>query len=134
MSEHNLESLVKAAMEKIHEMAECETVVGAPIVVNEHTTIIPVSKVSLGFASGGSDLPTKSAKDCFGGGSGAGITISPLAFIAVTDGEVKLLQMTMNAAKENAAINMIPEVIDKVTAFLDKRKADKSAEAETEEE
>lgn len=130
MSEHNLESLVKSAMEKIHEIAECETVVGSPIVVNEHTTIIPVSKVSLGFASGGSDLPTKSAKDCFGGGSGAGITISPLAFIAITDGEVKLLQMTMNAAKENAAINMIPEVIDKVTAFLDKRKAEKSEEEE----
>lgn len=132
MSEQHLESLVGTAMEKIKAMADCETVVGKPIVVNEHTTIIPVSKVSLGFASGGSDLPTSSAKDCFGGGSGAGITINPLAFIAITDGEVKLLQMTVNASKENAAINMIPEVIDKVTAFLDKKKAEKAENSDEE--
>ena len=117
MSEQHLESLVGTAMEKIKAMADCETVVGKPIVVNEHTT---------------SDLPTSSAKDCFGGGSGAGITINPLAFIAITDGEVKLLQMTVNASKENAAINMIPEVIDKVTAFLDKKKADKAEKADEE--
>ncbi len=123
MSEQNLENLVKAATEKIHEIADCETVIGKPIVVNEHVTIIPVSKVSVGFASGGSDLPTSVAKDCFGGGAGAGITINPLAFITITDGDVKLLQMTMNAAKENALINMVPEVIDKVTAFIDKKKA-----------
>lgn len=122
MSEQNLESLVKTAMEKIREMADCETIIGKPIVVNEHTTIIPISKVSLGFASGGSDLPTKTSKDCFGGGSGAGITINPIAFITVTDGEVRLLQMTMNASKENALINMIPDVVDKVTAFIDKKK------------
>ena len=126
MSENNLENLVKSAMEKIREMIDCETVVGKPIVVNESTTIIPVSKVSFGFATGGSDLPSKSAKDLFGGGSRAGITISPLAFIAVTNGEVKLLQMSMNAAKENAVINMVPDVIDKVTAYLDKKKEEKA--------
>lgn len=125
MSANNLENLVKTAMEKIREMVDCETVVGKPIVVNADTTIIPVSKVSFGFASGGSDLPNKSGSDMFGGGSGAGITISPLAFIAVTNGEVKLLQMSMNAAKENAIVNLVPEVIDKVTDFLGKKKADK---------
>lgn len=58
-----LEGLVKTAMEKVHEMVDCETIVGKPIVTADGTTIIPVSKVSFGFASGGSDLPTKSTKD-----------------------------------------------------------------------
>ena len=93
MSENTkLESLVKTAMEKIREMTDCETVVGKPIVTSDGTTVIPVSKVSFGFASGGSDLPTKTTKDQFGGGSGAGITIQPMAFIVIHNGETKLLQ------------------------------------------
>lgn len=127
MSENTkIEGLVKTAMEKIHDMIDCETVVGKPIVTADGTTIIPVSKVSLGFASGGSDLPTKSTKDQFGGGSGAGITIQPIAFIAISGGEVKLLQLSMNSTKENAVINMVPEVIDKITDFIDKKTKDKA--------
>lgn len=123
-----IEGLVKTAMEKIHEMVDCETVVGKPIVTADGTTIIPVSKVSFGFASGGSDLPTKSTKETFGGGSGAGITIQPIAFIAVYKGEVKLLQITANASKENAIVNMVPEVIDKITEFLNKKSEDSNDE------
>ena len=129
MSENTkIEGLVKTAMEKIHEMIDCETVVGKPIMTADGTTIIPVSKVSFGFASGGSDLPTKSTKETFGGGSGAGITIQPLAFIAVYKGEVKLLQLTANAAKENAIVNMVPEVIEKITDFIDKKTGKKDEE------
>lgn len=128
MSENTkIEGLVKMAMEKVHEMAACETVVGKPIVTGDGTTIIPVSKVSVGFASGGSDLPTKS-KETFGGGSGGGVTITPLAFIAVYQGEVKLLQLTANAPKENAIIDMVPQVIDKITDFIDKKKSEKAEE------
>lgn len=122
MSENHLESLVTGAMEKIKEMVDCETIIGKPITVADGTTIIPVSKVSFGFASGGSDLPTKNAKDLFGGGSGAGITISPIAFIAISHGDVRLLQLSMNASKENAVVNLVPEVIDKITEFLNKKK------------
>ncbi|MBQ8107415.1 MAG: GerW family sporulation protein [Ruminococcus sp.] len=128
MSENTkIEGLVKMAMEKVHEMAACETVVGKPIVTGDGTTIIPVSKVSVGFASGGSDLPTK-CKETFGGGSGGGVTITPLAFIAVYQGEVKLLQLTANAPKENAIIDMVPQVIDKITDFIDKKKSEKAEE------
>ncbi|MGN0623453.1 MAG: GerW family sporulation protein [Oscillospiraceae bacterium] len=123
-----LESLVKTAMEKIKEMTECETVIGKPIVTADGTTIIPVSKVSLGFASGGSDLPTKSTKDQFGGGSGAGITIQPMAFIVVHDGETKLLQMTTNTSYQNAVVNAVPEVVDKIIDFVDKKTGKKESE------
>ncbi len=122
MAENNLENLVKSSMDKIHEMVDCQTVVGQPVVTADGTTIIPVSKISFGFASGGSDLPTKSAKDQFGGGSGAGISITPIAFITISNGDVKLLQLTMDAAPSNSAINMVPEVIDKITDFISKKK------------
>lgn len=124
-----IEGLVKTALEKVRELAECETVVGKPIVTADGTTIIPVSKISVGFASGGSDLPTKTTKETFGGGSGGGVTITPVAFIAVYQGEAKLLQLTANAPKENAVIDMVPQVIDKITSFIDKKK-DSSDDAE----
>ena len=121
-----IEGLVKTAMDKVREMADCETVVGKPIVTADGTTIIPVSKISVGFASGGSDLPTKSTKETFGGG----VTIQPIAFIAVYKGEAKLLQLSMNATKENAIINMVPEVIDKITDFLGKKSDDEDEDEE----
>ncbi len=131
MSEQNknLESLVKTAMEKIREMCTAETVIGDPINTPNGTTIIPVSKVSVGFASGGSDLPSKQAKDLFGGGTGGGVTIQPLAFITIMpDGNVKLLQLTINAPKENAALAILPEIIDKISDMVKKPKADDSTE------
>lgn len=123
MSDNGLEKLVETAMQKIHELADCETVVGKPIIA-DGTTIIPISKVSVGFTSGGSDLPTKGSKDLFGGGTAGGVTLQPLAFITITNGEIKLLQMSVNASKENALINMIPDVVDKITDFINNRKTD----------
>ena len=132
-----IEGLVKTAMDKVREMADCETVVGKPIVTADGTTIIPVSKISVGFASGGSDLPTKSTKETFGGGSGGGVTIQPIAFITVYKGEAKLLQLsivlsfgTQKMSKENAIINMVPEVIDKITDFLGKKSDDEDEDEE----
>lgn len=123
MKDNNLEKLVDTAMQKIHELADCETVVGKPIIA-DGTTIIPISKVSVGFTSGGSDLPTKGSKDLFGGGTAGGVTMQPIAFITITNGEAKLLQMSVNASKENALINMVPDVIDKITSFINKKSDD----------
>ncbi len=130
----NLEILVKTAIEKIRDMVDTETIIGKPITTSNGTTIIPVSKVSVGFGSGGSDLPTKQAKDLFGGGAGGGVSIQPIAFITILpDGNVKLLQMTINATKENAALALIPDIVDKITGIISKGKTD-SASEETEEE
>lgn len=119
----NLEILVRTAIEKIKEVADTETVIGKPILTNNGTTIIPVSKISVGFGSGGSDLPTKQARDFFGGGAGGGVSIQPIAFITIMpDGNVKLLQMTINAPKENAALALIPDVVDKVVGIISKGK------------
>lgn len=119
-----IEALVNTAMAKVKELADGEAIVGKPIVTADGTTVIPVSKVSVGFASGGSDLPTKN-KETFGGGSGGGITITPVAFIAIYKGEVKLLQLTANSPQGNAIIDMVPTVLDKITSFIDSKKAEK---------
>lgn len=125
----NLEILVKTAIEKIRDMVDTETIIGKPITTSNGTTIIPVSKVSVGFGSGGSDLPTKQAKDLFGGGAGGGVTIQPIAFITIMpDGNVKLLQMTINASKENAALALIPDIVDKISGIISKGKTDSAPE------
>ena len=125
----NLEVLVKTAIEKVKELADTETVIGKPIVTGNGTTIIPVSKISVGFGSGGSDLPTKQAGELFGGGAGGGVSIQPIAFITIMpDGNVKLLQMTINAPKENAALALIPDVVDKISGIISKNKTDSPTE------
>ena len=92
--EHPIGSLMDTTMEKIKEMIDVNTIIGEPITSPDGTLIIPVSKVSYGFAAGGSDLPTKKEnKDCFGGGSGAGVTIQPVAFLTVYQGDVRLVSV-----------------------------------------
>ena len=133
MNEKNsyLENLVKGAIEKIKEMVDVQTIIGEPVSAPNGTVIVPVSKVSIGFGSGGSDLPTKNAKDLFGGGVGGGVTISPVAFIVIAaDGSVKLLQLTVNAPKENAALALVPDIVEKITSMIgkDKNKEESSKE------
>ncbi|HOV41236.1 MAG TPA: GerW family sporulation protein [Oscillospiraceae bacterium] len=126
--EHPIEGLIKTTMEKIREMVDVDTIIGDPITISEGVVIVPVSKVSFGFASGGSDLPAKTAKDLFGGGGGAGISIQPVAFLVVSNGDVKLLQMSMNANTPNAIINMVPEMFDKISSLFNKKDSDENGE------
>lgn len=117
--DHAVNGLMGTTIEKIREMIDVNTIIGNPITTPEGATIIPVSKVSFGFASGGSDIPSKSQKELFGGGAGAGVSVQPLAFICVSpNGDTKLLQMSVNAKKENAIINTIPELIDKISDMV----------------
>ena len=123
MSDHPINSLMDTTMEKIKEMVDGNTVIGDPITSPDGTIIIPVSKVSYGFASGGSDLPTKKEnKDCFGGGSGAGVTIQPLAFLTVCKGQVTLMPIEKYDGAADRVVGMVPELVDKVTALFKKDK------------
>lgn len=122
MSEHAINGFVGISMEKIRTMVDANTMMGDPIVCGDGTTVIPVSKVSVGFGSGGSDLPTRTSKEYFGGGAGGGISIKPVGFLVVKDGDVKLVQMTMEADKFNVLLDMVPGLIEKVTAAVSKKK------------
>ena len=129
--EHPIGNLMNTTMDKIKEMVDVNTIVGEPITSPDGTLIIPVSKVSYGFAAGGSDLPTKKEnKDCFGGGSGAGITIQPVAFLTVYKGEVKMLPIEKYDGATDRVVGMIPDLVDKLTEVVDKLKGKKDAPAE----
>lgn len=122
MAEHPIEGMMDTTLEKIKQMVDVNSVIGDPITTPDGTTIIPISKVNYGFASGGSDLPTKvPEKQYFGGGTGAGITITPVAFLVVANGQVRLLRVD---AGSNTAVDRLidqaPEIIDKVNGMIHK--------------
>lgn len=125
-----IQDLMGVTMEKIREMVDVQTIIGDPIIVSETVTIIPVSKVSYGFASGGSDLPVKSnPKDLFGGGAGAGVSIQPVAFLVVQEDGVRLLQMDEAGDALSSAIRSVPEVVDRISNLVKKSGKDKKESA-----
>ena len=123
--EHPIGSLMDTTMEKIKEMIDVNTIIGEPITSPDGRLFIPVSKVSYGFAAGGSDLPTKKEnKDCFGGGSGAGVTIQPVAFLTVYQGDVRLVSVDREECTADKLVNMIPDVLKKVKGVFKKDKSE----------
>ena len=121
MSEHPIQGLMDVTLEKIKSMVDSNTIIGNPINMADGTMILPVSKVTFGFASGGSDFPTKPSKELFGGGSGAGVSISPIAFLVVHEGNVRLLQLSDTSNSLDRAIGMMPEMVDKVSDLFSKK-------------
>ena len=124
MSEKSAGAILSSTIEKIRDLVDTSTIIGEAIYAEGGITIIPVSKVTYGFASGGADFPSKSNKELFGGGGGAGVTITPVAFLVINDGEVTLKHIT---AYDNAAervVNLVPEMFDKVTSLVKKTKKD----------
>lgn len=129
---HPINDLMSTTMQKIREMVDVNTIVGQPISTPEGITLIPVSKLSFGFASGGSDYVSKNHKpgdaNTFGGGSGAGVNITPVAFLIVKGDSVRLLPVDPPAASTvDRIIETVPDVVDKVTDFLEKKKEDKES-------
>lgn len=130
MKEQSAAGILGTTIEKIRELVDVSTIIGEPMCLDSGMTIIPISKVSYGFASGGSDFPSKTNAQLFGGGGGAGVTITPVAFLIVSDGEVTLKHIT---AYDNAAervVNLVPEMFDKVTSVVNKTIKKKEAQAQ----
>lgn len=124
---HPIEGLMSTTLENIKKMVDVDTIIGNPITTESGVTIIPVSKLSYGFASGGSDFG-KQQKDLFGGGSGAGISVIPQAFLVINGSDVKLLQLSTSNNTADKAVNMIPEVIEMIGGMLKKDGKEKKAE------
>lgn len=135
MSDTPIEGLMDTTLEKIRQMVDVNTVIGTPITTPDGTTIIPVSKVVYGFASGGSEFGSKKAdnKTLFGGGTGAGVTINPIAFISISNGDVKLLNIADYQNSQDRAVGMIPEMFDKIVGLFKKDKPKEQSEQKTEE-
>lgn len=123
MKDQSAAGILATTIEKVRQLVDVSTIVGEPIALSDEITVIPVSKVTYGFASGGSDFPSKNNTQLFGGGGGAGVTINPVAFLVLKNGEVTLKHITSNDNAAERFVNMVPEVIDKVSDVVTKVKS-----------
>ncbi len=133
MSEHPIEGLMVTAMNSIQDMIDVNTIIGEPIETSNNTVIIPISKVSFGFATGGSEFKgetideyTKREKEeaiqyrlPFGGGSGAGVSINPIAFLVVQQNNVKLMPINHTSSIDKL-LDYVPELMDKVNCMMNR--------------
>ena len=119
MSENNIKGIMDTTMDKLRAMVDADTIIGTPITVGG-ITLLPVSKVAFGLATGGSDFPSKNQSGLFGGGGGAGVTINPVAFIAIKGESVHMMPVYSEMNTIDKAINMAPELIDKVKELFNK--------------
>ncbi len=116
-----LPNMLENTISKIREMVDVNSVIGNPITTADGVTIIPVSKVSVGFGGGGSDY-AKSTKDAFGGGAGGGVKVTPICFLIVKDGAVRMMPVAAPASTTaDRIVEMVPDTLDKIASFIDSR-------------
>ena len=112
-------NILGTTIEKVRDLVDVSTIIGDLIAAGE-VTVIPISKVTYGFASGGSDFPSKSNAELFGGGGGAGVTITPIAFLVVNGKEVSIKHIAGEGGQAERIIGMVPDVIDKLSGAVEK--------------
>ncbi len=131
MSEHPIEGLMTTAMQSIKEMVDVNTIVGDAVQAPDGTVIIPISKVCFGFAAGGGDYGQQTTNDGesesklpFAGGSGAGVTINPVAFMVCGEKHVKLLPVDTNTSVDKV-LDLIPQLVDKINGVFNAKQSNK---------
>lgn len=129
MSNHPIDNLMSTAMKGIREMVDVNTIVGEPVETPDGSVIVPISRVAFGFAAGGSEFGKKpeESEAMFGGGSGGGVSIAPMAFLVVNQSQIKLLPIHTSSTALEKIIDLIPGMIDKVNNKVQKIKAQRSA-------
>ncbi|SDH32088.1 sporulation protein YtfJ [Alteribacillus persepolensis] len=123
MSDHPIEGLMRTAMENLKEMVDVNTIIGDPVETPDGTVIMPVTKVGFGFAAGGSEFTKNGNNDAamdhpFGGGSGGGVSITPIAFLIVNSQGVKMVHMDENTHLYEKLLEFTPQVVEKIQDML----------------
>ncbi len=121
MPQSHIGELNEGALKNLRSMVDVDTIIGDAITTPEGITLIPVSKVSFGFASGGTDIGGSSAKEMFGGGTGGGVTIQPIAFLVIQEGRVEVMQLTEHGNVTDRAVSMLPGIIDQISGLFKKK-------------
>ena len=124
MGDNNIKNIMDATLEKLRAMVDANIITGTPIQVGD-ITMIPVSKVAFGLATGGSDFPSKTGAELFGGGGGAGVTVSPIAFIVISGDNVKMLPVYNELTTVEKAVSMAPEILEKAKELFPKKEEKK---------
>ena len=141
MKEHPIEALMEITMNNIQDMVDVNTIIGAPMDINENISIIPISRVCFGFVAGGSEFSGETIeeynrkdkdeeityKNPFGGGSGAGVNITPVSFMVINNGNIKLMPVEYCSTIDKIT-DYIPDVLEKVEKFMSNRNKEKSKE------
>ena len=124
---NKIEGMMNCSVDKMKEIINADTIIGNSITTPDGTVVIPVSKVTYGFASGGSDFASSNCKDkeMFGGGNGVGVSIIPVAFLVISGSGIKLMQIESFTGALDRIISMTPDVVDKISAMIKKRKEEK---------
>ena len=123
--------IMQDAMDKIHGMVDSDTVIGRPITTEDGITLIPISRMSFGFASGGSDKKDQKEKGSVWGGSGAAVKMDPIGFLMLKDGTARMVSIQPPAyTTAERVIDMVPEIMDKIERYVDRfsEKAERKAE------
>lgn len=126
-----ISEFTQSVLSSLRSLVDVNSVIGDPITTPDGTVIVPVSKVSFGYVSGGSDLPTDKP-NLFGGGTGGGVTITPLAFLVVGNDRVELLQMQSANNTADRIVNATPAIIDKLLDLIPKKDKDKTKDKDKE--
>ncbi|MGG7621013.1 GerW family sporulation protein [Bacillus coreaensis] len=127
MSEHPIQGLMTTAMENLKEMIDVNTIIGDPVETPDGSVILTVSKVGFGFAAGGSEFTLDNGKEeaskhPFGGGSGGGVSITPIAFLIVNSKEVKMVHLDESTHLYEKILDLAPQAVDKIQQMMSKNK------------
>lgn len=124
MSDHPIQGLMTAAMENLKEMVDVNTIIGDPVETPDGSVILTVSKVGFGFVAGGSefiiDNKPGTSKEPFGGGSGGGVSITPIAFLIVGSSGVKMIHLDEGTHLLEKVLDLAPQVVDKIQSMMSK--------------
>lgn len=126
MEEHPIASLMSTAMESLQSVVETNTIIGDPMETPDGSVIIPISKVGIGFAAGGSEFKSQSSDNDetlpFGGGSGGGVSLTPVAFLVIKKDEMKLIRLDQENDLQEKLLEMTPKWMDKVEKMMKKNR------------
>lgn len=121
MSEHPIGDMMAGAMDRIHTMVDSNTMVGEPIVTPDGVTLIPVSRISFGFASGGNDGTAANKKSGVWAGSGAGVKVEPIGFLKIQKDSARMIAIQMPALSTvDRVVDMVPDVLDRIEGYAEK--------------
>ena len=129
----NLPNMLENTIAKIREMVDVNSVVGTPITTPDGVTIIPVSKVSVGFGGGGSDFSNKNPSQelPFGGGVGGGVKVTPIAFLVIRGDSVRMMPVaTAPSTTVDRVVEMVPDALDRIVSVIDRKIPDTGNKAE----
>lgn len=125
MENSKVESVLNGALNGLKNLVDVDTVIGEPVKVSEEITLIPISKVSCGFVSGGSGFGKEAHKEHFGGGAGGAMKVTPVCFLVIRGDNIRMLPVAESSSSVDHIVDAVPELLDKISGFIKSKKAEK---------